>query len=176
MASDIYGKDHSDSERGNSLPHMGYSFRLAGRVLLYAPSPREDSTYHDLCTPVASTGWNEKQLNGFTMKDRSDERSYNGATSRLFVYFIVCLFVCLFIYWLAYVFIMYLLFNDAFNTFLISLKVDDVATVTDWMGSLPPKQCQVWKRKKMAFDEIRFVLVTLKLFDRSQVSTRTASV
>ena len=26
-----------------------YSFRLAARVLLYAPSHRQDSTYHDLC-------------------------------------------------------------------------------------------------------------------------------
>ena len=35
-------KDHSDS-------HMGYSFRLAARVLLYAPSDRQDITYHGLC-------------------------------------------------------------------------------------------------------------------------------
>ena len=32
-------KDHSDSERGKPLPPHGlYSFRLAARVLLYAPS------------------------------------------------------------------------------------------------------------------------------------------
>ena len=29
--------------------HMGYSFQLAARVLLYAPSHRQDSTYHGLC-------------------------------------------------------------------------------------------------------------------------------
>ena len=29
--------------------HMGYSFRLAARVLLYALSHRQDSTYHGLC-------------------------------------------------------------------------------------------------------------------------------
>ena len=29
--------------------HMGYSFQLAARVLLYAPSHRQDSTYHSLC-------------------------------------------------------------------------------------------------------------------------------
>ena len=29
--------------------HMGYSFRLAAMVLLYAPSHRQDSTYHGLC-------------------------------------------------------------------------------------------------------------------------------
>ena len=28
--------------------NMGYSFRLAARVLLYAPSHRQDSTYHGL--------------------------------------------------------------------------------------------------------------------------------
>ena len=28
---------------------MGYSFQLAARVLLYASSHRQDSTYHDLC-------------------------------------------------------------------------------------------------------------------------------
>ena len=28
---------------------MGYSFRLTARVLLYAPSHRQDSTYHGIC-------------------------------------------------------------------------------------------------------------------------------
>ena len=41
-------KDHSDSERGNPLPPHG-SFRLTARVLLHAPSHRQDSTYHGLC-------------------------------------------------------------------------------------------------------------------------------
>ena len=38
-------KDHSDGERGNP----GYSIRLASRILLYAPSHIQDSTYHGLC-------------------------------------------------------------------------------------------------------------------------------
>ena len=29
--------------------HIGYSFRLTARVLLYAPSHRKDNTYHSLC-------------------------------------------------------------------------------------------------------------------------------
>ena len=29
--------------------HIGYSFRLTARVLLYAPSHRQDCTYHGLC-------------------------------------------------------------------------------------------------------------------------------
>ena len=34
---------------GYMASHMGYSFLLAARVLLYAPSHRQDSTYHGLC-------------------------------------------------------------------------------------------------------------------------------
>ena len=42
-------KDHSDSEKGNPCRHIGYSYRLTARVLLYAPSHRQDNTYHGLC-------------------------------------------------------------------------------------------------------------------------------
>ena len=37
-------KDHSDSEIGNTYHHIGYSFRLAASVLLYASSHRQDNT------------------------------------------------------------------------------------------------------------------------------------
>ena len=42
-------KDNLDSERGNPLPPHGLLFQLAARVLLYAPSHRQDITYHSLC-------------------------------------------------------------------------------------------------------------------------------
>ena len=42
-------KDHSDSAEETRIHHMGYSFQLAARVLLYAPSHRQDNTYHGLC-------------------------------------------------------------------------------------------------------------------------------
>ena len=42
-------KDHSDSERGNPLPPHGLLFPTNSKVLLYAPSHRQDSTYHSLC-------------------------------------------------------------------------------------------------------------------------------
>ena len=42
-------KDHSDSERGNPLPPHGLLFPIRARVLLYAPSHRQDNTYHSLC-------------------------------------------------------------------------------------------------------------------------------
>ena len=42
-------KDHSDSEGEETLCcHIGYSFWLAARVLLYVPSNRQDNTYHGL--------------------------------------------------------------------------------------------------------------------------------
>ena len=46
----IYGymvKNHSAREE-TRCHHIGYSFQLAARVLLYAPSHRQDNTYHSL--------------------------------------------------------------------------------------------------------------------------------
>ena len=41
-------KDHSVREETH-CHHMGYSFQLAARVLLYAPFHRQDTTYHSFC-------------------------------------------------------------------------------------------------------------------------------
>ena len=41
-------KNHSAREE-NLSRHMGYSFRLAEWIILYAPYHRYNSTYHDLC-------------------------------------------------------------------------------------------------------------------------------
>ena len=62
--------------------HMGYSFRLAARVLLYASSHRQNSTYHGLC--YISRGALAGTRNGSTMKDRSDDPSHaNALTTEL---------------------------------------------------------------------------------------------
>ena len=42
-------KDHSDGREETCCRHIGYSFRLAARVLLYASSHRHDNTYHGIC-------------------------------------------------------------------------------------------------------------------------------
>ena len=43
-------KDHSDSESEETrCHHIGYSFRLAARVLLYVSSHRQNNTHHGLC-------------------------------------------------------------------------------------------------------------------------------
>ena len=79
----------NDEKEETLCRHMGYSFRLAARVRLYASSHRQDSTYHGLCytsrgalagTRNSSMGplWRIDPTTHRTMS----ERSYNGATSR----------------------------------------------------------------------------------------------
>ena len=49
MASDIWLRTILIVRKETRCRHIGYSFRLAARVLLYVPSHRQDSTYHGLC-------------------------------------------------------------------------------------------------------------------------------
>ena len=58
---------------------MGYSFRLAARVLLYAPSHRQDSTYHGLCYTSCRANWLEWKIAQWVhpTKDRSDDPSHH---------------------------------------------------------------------------------------------------
>ena len=49
MASDIWLRTILIVRKETRCRHIGYSYRLTARVLLYAPSHRQDSTYHGLC-------------------------------------------------------------------------------------------------------------------------------
>ena len=49
MASDIWLRTILIVRKETRCRHIGYSFRLKAKVLLYAPSHRQDSTYHGLC-------------------------------------------------------------------------------------------------------------------------------
>ena len=49
MASDIWLRTIQIVREETRCHHTDYSFRLTARVLLYAPSHRQDSTYHILC-------------------------------------------------------------------------------------------------------------------------------
>ena len=49
MASDIWLRTILIVRKETRCRHMGYSYRLTARVLLYAPSHRQDITYHGLC-------------------------------------------------------------------------------------------------------------------------------
>ena len=49
MASDIWLRTILIVRKETCCSHIGYSYRLTARVLLYAPSHRQDNTYHSLC-------------------------------------------------------------------------------------------------------------------------------
>ena len=82
--------DHSDSEKGNPLPPHRLLFPINTRVLLYAPSHRQDCTYHGLC--YTSRGALARTRNRSMgpphegsirrLHRTMSERSYQGATSQ----------------------------------------------------------------------------------------------
>ena len=49
MASDIWLRTILIVRKETRCHHIGYSYRLTARVLLYAPSHRQDNTFHGLC-------------------------------------------------------------------------------------------------------------------------------
>ena len=48
-ASDIWLRTILIVRKETRCCHIGYSYRLTARVILYAPSHRQDNTYHGLC-------------------------------------------------------------------------------------------------------------------------------
>ena len=91
MASDKWLRTILIVRKETRCRHIGYSFRLAARVLLYAPCHRQDNTYHGLCYTscgvLAGTRNSSMGPPHELMKDRSDdpshhERILHGATSR----------------------------------------------------------------------------------------------
>ena len=81
MASDIWLRTILIVRKETRCRHIGYSFRLAAKVLLYAPSHRQDSTYHSLCYTSRGTlvGTRNTHL-VHPMKDRSDDPSHHDRT------------------------------------------------------------------------------------------------
>ena len=49
IASDIWLRTILIVRKETRCRHIGYSYQLTARVLLYAPSHRQDNTYHGLC-------------------------------------------------------------------------------------------------------------------------------
>ena len=72
MASDIWLRTILIVRKETRSRHIGYCFRLTARVLLYAPSHRQDSTYHCLEREIAQ--WVHP------MTDRSDDPSHHERT------------------------------------------------------------------------------------------------
>ena len=77
VASDIWLRTILIVREETCCRHIGYSYWLTARVLLYAPSHRQDSTYHGLC--YSSRGALAGTRNS-PMKDRSDDPSHHERT------------------------------------------------------------------------------------------------
>ena len=70
--------------------HMGYSFRLVARVLLYAPIHRQDNTYHSHVAPVVEL-WLEREIAQWvhhkgSIRRTMSECSHHRATSRSYAH------------------------------------------------------------------------------------------
>ena len=63
MASDIWLRTILIVRKETRCRHIGYSYRLTARVLLYAPSHRQDNTYHGLCY-TSREHWLEREIFG----------------------------------------------------------------------------------------------------------------
>ena len=82
----LYGVRHVVKDHSERFCHIGYSFRVAGRVLLYASSHRQDNTYHSLCyTSRGALAWTRNSSMGLpwsidpTTHRTMSVRSYHGA-------------------------------------------------------------------------------------------------
>ena len=79
MASDIWLRTFLIVRKETRCRHIGYSYRLAARVLLYAPSHRERIIHTTaFVTPVVEH-WLEREIAQWVhpMKDRSDDPPYH---------------------------------------------------------------------------------------------------
>ena len=76
MASDIWLRTILIVRKETRCRHIGYSYRLTARVILYAPSHRQHNTCHGLC--YTSRGALAGTRN--SSKDRSDDPSHHERT------------------------------------------------------------------------------------------------
>ena len=81
MASDIWLRAILIVRKETRCCHIGYSFRLTARVLLYAPSHRQDNTYHSLCYTSRGTLAGTRNSSMVPPHHTMSKRSYHGATS-----------------------------------------------------------------------------------------------
>ena len=81
MASDIWLRTILIVRKETRCRHIGYSYRLTARVLLYAPSYRQDNTYHGLCyTSRGALAEREIAQWVHPMEDRSGDPSRHERT------------------------------------------------------------------------------------------------
>ena len=95
MASDIWLRTILIVRKETRCRHIGYSFRLTARVLLYAPSHRQDSTYHGLCytSRGALAGTRNSSMAGGVDEKNGPVQSFNETMGTLFLLFNIFIFI-----------------------------------------------------------------------------------
>ena len=97
MASDIWKRTIQIAREETRCCHMGYSFWLTARVLLYAPSHRQDSTYHSLCytSHGALAGMRNSPM-VHPMKVQSDDPSHHEwmLLPRSYILLLISKYIC----------------------------------------------------------------------------------
>ena len=89
MASDIWLRTILIVRKETRCRHIGYSYRLTARVLLYVPSHRQDITYHGLCyTSRGALAGTRNSSMGFMVEDSNNTSGYSTWTWTIY-------FVCL---------------------------------------------------------------------------------
>ena len=85
MASDIWLRTILIVREETRCRHIGYSYRLTARVLLYAPSHRQDNTYHGLCytNRGALAGTRNSSMGPYQIKTRDTTDLNNVKSSQL---------------------------------------------------------------------------------------------
>ena len=92
MASDIWLRTILIVRKETRCRHIGYSYRLTARVLLYAPSHRQDNTYHGLCyTSRGALAGTRNSSMGIAFLLSHCHSSHTSPTK----FFSICLFICL---------------------------------------------------------------------------------
>ena len=95
MASDIWLRTILIVREETRCRHIGYSFRLAARVLLYAPSHRQDSTYHGLCyTSRGALAGTRNSSMGPPPSDSEFRRSLSEWFVPIWTLYVWCVYVC----------------------------------------------------------------------------------
>ena len=100
MASDIWLRTILIVREETRCRHIGYSFRLTARVLLYAPSHRQDNTYHGLCytSRGALAGTRNSSMGppheGSIRRPMSERSTSELRPAPICVYVCVCVCVC----------------------------------------------------------------------------------
>ena len=78
MASDIWLRTILIVRKETRCRHIGFSYRLTARVLLYAPSHRQDNTYHWLEREIAQWDHHEgsirRPMSYISLRGRARER------------------------------------------------------------------------------------------------------